>query len=603
MSAPRRPRGLATLFAVLTLLTIASLVLLAASRQLVLAHANAQNQHRYHQALNYAEEGLRQGERALAAGLPLPNDARFRLKQQTVSQPPGLIVLHSTGLYDGHEVTVQRAFRPAAGGDASPEALSIVGDLDLGGSVNLLSDKPVDMTVDGKVTLGGSVTGIATLLSTSDIVVSGPQAIDVLHANGNIELGNGSYKTVKAVGNLTLRGDAAIATLARVNGKAAFLSSPGADPAVARAEVKGDVEIAMGGARFGELYTEGSVRVRQMGGMAKLNAQRDVDIEGWGAPVSGTVGGRTSYNRGNPDMRIAIDPQLKLRLEPVPLVQLKRPRIDAYDYRGEAHYLFRHDAAGRIEVVVRKIHGLNDGVYRLGLSPDGQQANYLCRDTDSQGRCHRGEPAQRICHGYSPQNDCFAGSRPGAWKLGGTTMAPGVLWFDGDLEIGNGSYHNSFIASGNIATSGQHESYAVNYAGRVGVCDNAGFPTLYPEDYCRQGQFKPRPIGNAVLLAGGYVDGRFQGGNITLGAFTKVYGNVWAGNMLFSAGSTTIHGYVSAVLQGGGGQPHRWGGSTTIDLRELPESFHPDNGSGGGDGGQPRALQPLPYSWMDSGAN
>ncbi|WP_186338555.1 hypothetical protein [Chromobacterium vaccinii] len=81
----RRHAGLATLFAVLTLLAIASLVLLAASRQLVLIHANAQNQHRYHQALDNAEEGLRQGSQALANGQPLPADNdRFSLTQQAI---------------------------------------------------------------------------------------------------------------------------------------------------------------------------------------------------------------------------------------------------------------------------------------------------------------------------------------------------------------------------------------------------------------------------------------------------------------------------------------------------------------------------------------
>ncbi|KUM04610.1 hypothetical protein KIF53_14690 [Chromobacterium subtsugae] len=602
MTAPRQ-RGLATLFTVLTLLAIASLALIAASRQLLLAHANAQNQHRYHQALDYAEEGLNQAQAALAAGAPLLDTPRYQLKRTDIA--PDLVRLASTGLYDQHRVTVQRMLRLGRAGGDSPVALAIVGDLDLSGAVNLLSDKPVDMTVDGKVRLSGSVNGIGTLQSTGDIFVSGPQTIGILHSNGNIELANGSYQTVTAVGDLTLRGDAAVARLARVNGNARFFSSPGAEPAVRAAEVKGDVEINMGGARFGRLDTEGKVDIRQFGGMEALQALGDLSIQGWGAPLSGVVAGRANFNANNPEIRVNQDPKLHLKLEPVPLLQVGRPRIDAFNFKNEAHYRFEFDRAGRILVTVRKIHGLADGAYRLGLSPDSQLPNYLCRDADSQGRCKAGAPAQLICKGHSPQNDCFAGSRPGHWKLDGQTMAPGVLWFDGDLEVGSGVYHNSFLSSGDIATSGQHVSYAVNYAGAVGICRNSDFPALYPEDDCRQGLFKGRPIGNAALLAGGYSAGRYQGGNITLGASSQIHGNVWAGNMLFSGGSTTIHGYVAAALQGAASaaEPHRWGASTTIDLRDLPETFQPGSQPGDPGSSGKRGVEALPYSWMDSGAD
>ncbi|OHX13769.1 hypothetical protein BI347_09790 [Chromobacterium sphagni] len=596
---PLRQRGLATLFTVLTLLAVASLVLIAASRQLLLAHANAQNQHRYHQALDYAEEGLNQAQAALAAGMPLRGTERYQLAQTEIL--PNLIRLSSTGLYDGHRVTVQRTIRLGGRGADSPVALAIIGDLDLSGAVDLLSDKPVEMAVDGKVALSGSINGISTLQSTGDIAINGPQTINTLHSNGNIELANGRYQTVKAVGNLTLRGDAAIAQLARVNGNAQFLSSPGMDPAVRAAEVKGDVKIDMGGARFGRLDTEGKVEIHQSGGMEALQARGDLSIQGWGAPISGAIAGHANFNANNPDIRVIQDPKLQIKLEPVPMLQIDRPRIDAFDFKNEAHYRFEFDH-GRIQVMVRKVHGLDDGVYRLGLSPDSQLPNYLCRDTDNQGRCKSGAPAQLICKGHAPQNDCFAGSRPGQWRLDSRTMAPGILWFDGNLEVGNGVYHNSFIASGNIATSGQHSSYAVNYAGAIGICRNNDFPALYPEDDCRLGVFKGKPIGNAVLLAGGYAGGGYQGGDITLGASSQVHGNVWAGNMLFSGGSTTIHGYVTAARQGraGAGQPHRWGASTTIDLRNLPESFQPGSQPDNGGGNGKRAVEALPYSWMDS---
>ncbi|WP_168209816.1 hypothetical protein [Chromobacterium paludis] len=604
MNGRSRQRGLATLFMALTLLAIASLVLLSASRQLILAHANAQNQHRYHQALNYAEEGLLAGEAMLAKGQAFPKtaaDGRYQVSR--VDQGKNGVMLISVGRYDGHQVTVRRLFLQGQGDEGARDALNIVGDLDLGGDFKLISDTPVNVTVDGKVALGGSVLNIDTLQSTGDITVSGNQSINTLHSNGNIELSNGRYQTVKAMGNLTLSGSAMIEQLARVNGNARFLSSPGGQYAVRQAQVKGNVEINSGGAKFGGLETEGKVDIQQFGGMEALRALGDLLIQGWGAPIDGVVAGRVGYNVNNPDIRVRLDPKLQVKLQPVPRLDVTRPRIDAYDFRGEANYRFERDAQGRILVTVRQVNNIPDGSYQLGKAADSQQPNHLCRELDGAGRCLGHGPSYLICKGYDPNtSDCFAGSAPGKWKLAGATMAPGVLWFDGDLEIGSGTYYNSFLATGHIATSGQHVSYAVNYAGTIGICSNSDFPLNAPRDYCQGKIFKGRPVGNIVLLAGGFRGGKFQGGNITLGASSQVFGNVWAGNLLNAGGSTTIHGYISAARQGDASGHHEWGGSVTMDLSDLPDSFQPGDtpSQGGGSGG--KTLQALPYSWMDSGA-
>jgi hypothetical protein len=602
MSGQAKQRGLATLFMALTLLALASLVLLAGSRQLVLAHANAQNQQRYHQALNYAEEGLLAGQNALSQGLPLPASPHYQLKMTALGADR--LRLESIGVYDGHQVRVQRIFQQGADEDPPRSALTIVGDLNLSGAIKMISDKPVDMTVDGTVTLDGSVDNIDTLQSTGDIIVRGNQTINTLHSNGNLELSNGRYQTVKAMGKLTLTGSAMVEQLARVNGNADFLNSPGGQTAVKQAQVKGNVLINTGGAPLGALETEGKVDIQQFGGMASLKALGDLTIQGWGAPIAGAIAGRLGYNTNNRDIRIQVDPKLQLKLQPVPPLQVTRPRIDAYDFRHEAHYRFEYDDKGRILVTVRQIHGIPDGSYRLGVATDSQQPNHLCRELDASGRCLAGSPSYLICKGYDPDtSDCFAGSAPGRWRISGATMAPGVLWFDGDLEIGSGVYHNTFIATGNIVTSGQHVSYAVNYAGLIGICRNSDFPNAYPLDYCAGGIFKGRPIGHAVLLAGGYRKQQFRGGNITLGASTQVYGNVWAGNMLISGGSTTIHGYISAARQSNDASlRHNWGGSTTIDLTQLPDSFKPgvDPGQGSNNGAK-KTLTAQPYSWMDSG--
>ena len=64
----------------------------------------------------------------------------------------------------------------------------------------------------------------------------------------------------------------------------------------------------------------------------------------------------------------------------------------------------------------------------------------------------------------------------------------------------------------------------------------------------------------------------YQGGNITLGSSSNVYGNVRAGNEFSSGGSTTIHGFVSALALGSK-VANSLGNSTTFDLRNLPMTF------------------------------
>lgn len=159
-------------------------------------------------------------------------------------------------------------------------------------------------------------------------------------------------------------------------------------------------------------------------------------------------------------------------------------------------------------------------------------------------------------------------------------MAPGVAWFEGSLEVSNGTYFNTFIATGDISTKGNSTSYAVNYAGYAGVCANqtsnarasvARFSGLYPVDYCNTStaSMTYQALGNAVFIAGGYKNGVFQGGNISLGSSNEVFGSVIAGNQLQTTGNTTVHGQIYTAAQGTT-TTNDFKGSLTIDVSHLP---------------------------------
>ncbi len=593
---PHRQHGLATLFVVVTLLAIAALVVLASSRHLLLAQFNAQNQHRYHQALDNAETGLAAAIANLSAGKSLPPpSALYTVTVQDLGE--GKQRLISAGHHDDETVSVQRLLSLSPAPPSKDDnAINIMGDLNLGGAIKITGNPDAVLNVDGNVTLGGSVSGISTLNATGSITLKGNQQLDVLHANGDIQAANGQYQTIKSKGSVTLTGNAAAAVVL-ADGKGNF-----GNASVDSARLRGDVDINGGNTTVGSLATRGKLSSRSSNKVGPAQVMGDLSVSGWGGPLTATIGGQASYNTANKDIRVTRQPGLSIDIKEVEPVSIGRPVINALDYRALANYAFSADQSGHIRVAVRQVAGLEDGDYYLAGDAKGRR-NLLCQKLDAQGRCATG-PSEPLCKGYSDYNDCLT-VQGRNWALAGVGMAPGLLWFDGNLKAGNGTYYNALIATGDIETSGDHTVYAVNYIGYQKVCRNEQFPNLTPLNLCdtTTGKLRLTTAGNIALLAGSASEGRFQGGDIRLGSSNHVYGNVLAGKQLISGGSSTVHGYITVAGQGLNGMMNQWSGSTTIDLSDLPESFQPGGGgsSGGGNGGKP-TIRLLPHSWIDSGA-
>ncbi|MCP9759144.1 hypothetical protein EGI20_07435 [Aquitalea sp. S1-19] len=571
-------RGAATLLLVMSLLALISLALLYTSRHVLVEHFNAQAQHKYHQALGYAEEGMRISGKALETDGSRPASTapqRYTLSYQEEGEQ---LRVTSHGHFDGYRVAVQQRF--ALVGDPTPppppseSVLQIHHDLNLSGAINIIGGKDAKLKVDGDVTLNGTVKGIDTLLATGNITIGGNQTVNVLGANGNITLRNGNYQRVSAMGNLQTR-DSATIVRAQTNGTA-NIGSTRVDTLIAI----GNVSVTNGGSSLGEIETQGSFSSKTSRPISSLKAERNLEIEGWGGPLNATIGGEASYNRNNTDIKVRIEPGLQVPITSLTPITLQKHQVDANDYQQQAHYLFRRLSDGKIQVQVRAIHGIDDGLYLLGRNQNNHE-NYLCQKTDSNGRCTT-PSVGRLCRGYSDYNTCLTVSKTGVWTLAGNSLAPGLVWFDGDLQAGNGRYYNSFIASGNIKTMDNHQVYAVNYIAYPGVCSNNDYPGQYPTDYCntQSQQFNSHASGNIAYLAGSYQDSQYKGGDIMLGSSSTVHGNVIAGNTLNSGGRTVIKGYVTVANQGASGD-NNWGASTTIDLTNLPDSFKPgESGSG-----------------------
>ena len=526
-------------------------------------------------------------------------------------------------VYEVGNVTTGGGSTPGSGEPAPLNAvITFNHNLNLSGSITV--NKPAgteyQINVKGDLTTGGNtITGVDTIWSTGSIQISSGSTFGTLAANGDIKF-DGSVTATRAVnarGDICISGGANAANAqVRANGsvvanggvvlgdvsaigtsqrgseteKCTNADKPGTDQDgnVFAVDLKGNSSArtvaATGSVRIDSGSITGTEGLRATGHLVDTN---------WGGTECGQVG--LSVSAGNPAVRDCVSTVagLQVPIAPVSPVNLNQSTFNAYDVEAAAHYVFKINAAGYKIVTVRNIHGVTDGTYFIA-DYTGPYKDYLCTElaagsTPTAPTCNT-QPSVTPCKGFSPYNKCMdydAATRQ--WTLSGTSFAPGIVWFEGNLHLGNGVYQNSFVATGEITTGGSLRVYAVNYAGYngkrgtttyapTGICVNSNFPALYPIDYCgTDGSAFTSPdtvIGNYALLAGSYAtNGNYVGGNIVLGASNKIYGSVLAGNSYGSGGSTTIRGSITALSQGSGS--HYGAGSTTIDLRDLPTGYEP----------------------------
>ena len=568
-----------------------------------------------------------------------------------VDSPPGpTLTAHITGIAALDSPAEARAmlevvYAPGAGASPPPAVprptvLNYNRNLTLGGSIKIEKDAgdatPYEIRVLGDIVTGGnSITGVDRLLSTGSIHIGSGSAFQELHANCDVKLtGSVTAAQVLARRNACFTGAAKATEKIRVNGSvetaasqpkiAAGAQPQGTDACTAPAPQNDTnaptcwlpeppaptplpfqgVYLRGGSAGASDIETAGSIYLTNSGTIGKLLAQGDLSVPGSGKVTQGTIGGQLlevkAWNTNN--VQVTTQAGLTVALPAVPPLSIATETFNANDYRASANYAFTVDAAGYRKVTVQQVQGIDDGEYFLGDYTGGGYKDYLCTQvtgTAASPTCLAPGVAATItlCKGQSAYNGCFAYG-PNGWKIDGQGMAPGVAWFAGDLEVGTGSYFNTFIATGNIKTSGSHTTYAPNYVGYdgqqatasgvpvslpQGVCQHSDFPQLRPAQFCTPPDvYTALDVGNYAFMAGSRADEDwqnlhgYQGGDITLGASSKVHGNVKAGNQFISGGSTAIHGYASALALGVSAQ-NAMGGSTTFDLRKLPATFTPGN--------------------------
>lgn len=497
--------------------------------------------------------------------------------------------------------------------------LNFTGGLQANGGISFVGD-PVNITVAGDFTTSTGVNGINQICATGSITLSGgSSSFKRLCANGDITLASvqadlveaGSHydaASKKTIGSsVTLSGAARIGTL-YADGSAILASGS----TVGDINVINNITMDGGSSGTGTFTANGAVTLTN-GSVPAVNVKLDstlnnttittlksaASIVSNGATISSIAMVAKNYRENsygrvaagqlggsilpgpNPQINLTRVPGLAVTIPvvaPRPVITAQIAKVDAYSYQSSANYVYSFDAAGNRIVTVNKVSGLADGS-RYYLDTTG----WMCNVNPAGGTCPATAQVARYCTGYWSAGNCLDGSTRGNWQFNGsgTVLAPGVVWFDGNLSVGNGYYFNSMIATGSISTSGNNQSRGINLSNYADVCANPDYP--YPTNLCNRSTkaIISTTAGNLQFLAGSYKNGVFSGGTITLGSANELWGDVVAGDHLNTSGSTRLHGAISTSAQSGGGS-NNLGGGTHIDLTGLPPGYTPGGGLGNG---------------------
>lgn len=489
-------------------------------------------------------------------------------------------------------------FATAAAVLTQSDIIKIGKPLNLTGSITFKGNPTAKIAVKGDANLSGSVTGLQYLQATGDIVIGGGIQVDEIFANGTLNL-NGSASTIKgsALGNITLasggsqgvlytNGDISISngSVGTANALGKITSTTGGTLGTLNA----GKTIAISNGTTTEANGVGDVTVTSWPSINRINSKANVTCPSPYWFPQGTIKAKSTSGCPNTSAVVAPSNVTVTLFTPLTAKVEDTVKIDAYDYKNASNYVFEY-VGGKRQVTVQNINGVTNGVYYLGnyAQQNGRGYNdFLCKTVDNSNNCT--SPAtpdsttRTLCQGQSTYNGCITYAN-GTWTVSGKNLAPGALWFKGDLQMSNGEYYDTVVATGNITTSGAHVLYALNFAGYQVVCNNkylknqtTDFTGLYPTNFCDISGAKliSNSLGNVAYLDGSFTNGLFSGGSITLGASSNIFGSIVAGDVFLTEGSSTVHGYVTAAAQGAT-PANAWGGSTLIDLSNLPDTYIP----------------------------
>ncbi|WP_374666130.1 hypothetical protein [Acinetobacter sp.] len=510
-------------------------------------------------------------------------------------------------------------------------AMNFYGNLDANGGINFSNagDRAV-VNVSGNFNTNSGLSGIKELKVLGDVNIGGGgiTGLENIYANGNVTLkASGNASLVSAKGTVTTSGGVSVGdiyadqnveigssgTINSIDTKESIFAGGGGLIKVATAGKNIDIKSK-------SITTAlANSKINRSGGGEYLTYATSGDVftcgsKNWNAF---TLLKAVSFTKcpDTPEKMLKISAGTKVAFPKGALatVTMSKPIVNAFTYEEQANYIFSVDENKKIKVKVRNIKskdGKTDysGDYYLAKIRTGSadygsykgqiREGYLCKELQQNDlefcKYDKKETVVnwnttveyvpyytlKFIHPEADQNSGWKwvdyNQQNNTWNLVNSSslspsIAPGVLFFRGNLVVDKGNYINTLIASENIRYGGSTELRAPNYSKIELVCN-----TVFgmPSNLCStSAAFTPNGIGNIALLAGSCMDAAspdkcsstYVGGNITLVGQATIEGNVIAGNKLDTGGSSSIKGSILAAALGKD-TGSKLGGSTTIDF-------------------------------------
>jgi hypothetical protein len=496
----------------------------------------------------------------------------------------------NTGVSLSGEFNFHRSTSLGGGITVNDGASNNTGTFNVDGNLNLTSiglTGVVNLNASGNIVLDSAVPAL-TVRSNGTVTLKGAASANLIEAMGSVTLSDGSKATTirsNSTVNLNAGGTSSVSTTGNVNAAGSgihasiaalgnFTQAQSANVTLARIGGTSSIDAA-NWPTLGTLNSVGNVTCNN------IYWSNFTEIKTKGSATGCATGSKLKTSQAS-----VTAPTVTA----VTAFSMTKPRIDVWNLKNSANYVFEYES-GKIKVTVKNINNIPDGIYYLGkhtynsvVLPDA-----LCTSVTAAGVCNESSASTRtICQGQSSANSCFSyDSTKNQFIINSKNVAPGAMWFNGNLLLNNGNYYNTFMATRGIEIAGATTVTSLNYGGYAKTCnaDYQGsvtlFTGLYPKNFCNTTTSKliTNPLGNPALIAGGYEPSQggsiYSGGDIKLASSGQMYGSVLAGDTLTTGGQTIVRGYITAAALSTDTDPNTLGGSTTVDLSGMPSTYTP----------------------------
>ncbi|TCB79536.1 hypothetical protein [Acinetobacter sp. ANC 4173] len=509
------------------------------------------------------------------------------------------------------------------------------------GKITVNTGKQVgEMYADKDIIITNGSVKVANTLS--NINLSGGGTGTILIAGGDITVNNGSVGNADAQGTISFTGNSANTLTA---GKKITVNNGSVGT------VKAKDEIVTNGGNITNAFAKGNITVNSNSVTLSRSTTEKTFIcnADWWNKLEYINAKKIQYSQQN----CAKESSNAINVSSTPTVNFsseepKRPSgstkavivtdeilVNVLDNLADANYIFYIDSNQRIKVKVQNVKDQTTNVdysgdyYLAKIKLGGNQywagnpyTGYLCKKLDSTDPefCEN-TPNIGQLKNYIYQLKLFPNepnttngqfvsyqSSDRTWILADTSyygthssiapdvpsLAPGVMFFYGNLRVGQGAYNNSMLATGNIEAS-IPSVYSPNYAGANKICNVSGYKM--PSNLCKSSsELTSATIGDIALMAGSCTNGNslqackasYNGGNINLTSNSYIFGKVIAGSRFNTAGASQISGQITAANLGASQSNFSsFNSSVVIDLTNVKNDSGnntDDNNTTGSDG-------------------